>query len=67
VKESDLTREALGDAEFENALRLRVAWCKEQCLGEYAIASIREGGKLVGREFLFADKRDATLFKLWFL
>jgi hypothetical protein len=66
VQNLGLTREALGDEEFEKALGERTAWCRDRCPDRHAIAPIRDGHKLTGREFLFSDKSDAALFKLWF-
>ena len=60
-----LTREHIGDAEFEEKLCAARNWCKERCRDSHEIEPIQ--GKLVGRQFRFASDNDAALFKLWFL
>ena len=62
-----LTREDLGDADFEEKLWEARHWCKERCPTDHEIEPIRDQGRLVGRQFRFAKETDATLFKLWFL
>jgi hypothetical protein len=51
---------------FEEQLREREAWCKNQCPDRYEIEPIRQDGSDVGRRFRFPKKEDAALFKLWF-
>jgi hypothetical protein len=62
-----LTREHIGDAEFEEKLWEARHWCNERCPQDYEIEPIRERGRLVGRQFRFANDNDAALFKLWLL
>ena len=49
-----LTREHIGDAEFEEKLRAARNWCKERCPESHEIEPIRDQGRLVGRQFRFA-------------
>jgi hypothetical protein len=67
IKWLGLTREDLGDADFEEKLCAARNWCKERCPDSHEIEPIRDQGRLVGRQFRFASDNDAALFKLWFL
>jgi hypothetical protein len=62
-----LTREDLGDAMFEERLWAARHWCNERCPNDHEIEPIRDQGRLIGRQFRFANDADAALFKLWFL
>jgi hypothetical protein len=62
----DLTREHLGSKGFQNALGERVRWCYEHCGSDLTSETIRDGDRLTGMCFRFADQGEAMHFKLRF-
>jgi hypothetical protein len=63
----DLSREMIGDREFEKQFSERRDWCEERCYDNHEIESIRDQRmRLVGRRFRFANEGDAALFRMLF-
>ena len=64
---SDLSRARLGDHRFEIESRERKAWCERECESDWDVVPIRdEVGRLVGREFRFAEVGEALMFFIRF-
>lgn len=61
-----LAREEIGDELFEREIWARRHWLTANCQEPYDINPLREAGRLVGRQFLFACPTEAAAFKLWF-
>jgi hypothetical protein len=66
VECAGLTREHLGSEGFQNAFGERVQWCEEHCRSDFTSDPIRDGYRLTGRCFRFADQGEAMHFKLRF-
>jgi hypothetical protein len=62
-----LSREDLGDAEFQKKLWEARHWCNKQCPNDHEIEPMRDKGRLIGRQFRFASDIDAVLFKRSYL
>ena len=63
----DLSREVIGDREFEKQFSERRNWCEERCPADHEIEPVRDRQmRLVGRKFRFMNECDAVLFKLYF-
>lgn len=67
VQQRGLTRDNLGDEEFEEACRRRQAWLAEHCKNDHVIQPVRNAdGTLAGRDYRFENAREAVVFKLTF-
>jgi hypothetical protein len=66
IDEIPLSRESLGDAEFEREFKARCHWLDKHLTKMWEATAIRECEVIVGRRFWFRTLNDAMLFRLTF-
>jgi hypothetical protein len=66
VEQPNLTRDHLGDEDYEAEIIARRMWIAEHCVGDHVGETVRSGGLVTGKRFHFADADDAFYFRLRF-